>query len=132
MKVARIIAGVLAILFGGMTLVEGGVLVFGGAKALEEAGNVVPWVLYYNFAAGFVYVLTGLATLMDKPIAKKFALGLALVNLLVLISLIIYILTGGLYLQRTPVAMTVRTLFWAVQAATLWRFVWPREDSKGA
>ena len=128
MKYIRIIAGVLAILFGFMTLKEGGTLLFGGPEALKEAGNVVPWVLYYNFTAGFVYLATGVLTLEDRPIAKRLALGLAVVNLLVLSSLIIYIFTGGLYMERTPVAMAFRTGFWMVQAGAL-RRVFPRFET---
>lgn len=60
------ILGIAALVFGVMTLVEGGKVIFGGPESWEAAGNVVPWVLYFNFAAGFVYILTGILTLLKK------------------------------------------------------------------
>ena len=50
-----IVAAVVAIVFGLVTIISGGRALFGGA----EMGAVVPFVLWFNFAAGFAYVVAG-------------------------------------------------------------------------
>lgn len=112
-------AGIAAVLFGVITLFEGGRMVFGGPEVWAAAGNVVPWVLYFNFTAGFVYVVTGLLTLFQHPNSKKLALVLAVANAVVLVSLGVYAAMGGLFELRTMAAMGVRTVFWSVQAVVL-------------
>ena len=46
------IAGAAAIAFGLVTLISGGSALFG----LVDMGAVVPFVLWFNFLAGFAYV----------------------------------------------------------------------------
>ena len=117
--IARYLAGGLAILFGLATLVEGGNVLFGGVDACTEAGNVVPFVLTFNFLAGFLYVATGSLTILHKPIAVWLARGLAVATVLVFIGLGVHILAGGAFENRTAVAMTIRSVFWSVQALAL-------------
>ena len=50
------VAAIIAIAFGLLTLVSGGRALFGGA----DMGAVVPFVLWFNFLAGFAYVAAGL------------------------------------------------------------------------
>lgn len=121
MKIAHLVAGIVAMVFGVVTLVEGGRMVFGSPEVWAAAGNVVPWVLYFNFSAGFVYVLTGGLTVLKKPVAAKLAVALAIANVLVLVSLFIFAATGGLFETRTMAAMGLRTVFWSVQAAVLYK-----------
>lgn len=125
MKAAHLVAGIAAMLFGVVTLFEGGHMVFGGPEVWAAAGNVVPWVLYFNFTAGFVYVVTGLLAVTKHPGSAKLALGLAVANVLILVSLGIYAATGGLFETKTMAAMGLRTVFWGVQAVVLRRVFGP-------
>ncbi|MEZ5753214.1 MAG: hypothetical protein R3D90_00100 [Paracoccaceae bacterium] len=50
------IAGVAAITFGLLSLISGGSALFGAV----DMGGVVPFVLRFNFIAGFAYVIGGL------------------------------------------------------------------------
>lgn len=108
-----------AIAFGVATLVEGGHVLFGGPAARAEAGAVVPFVLLFNFVAGFAYVGGGVATGLRRPWALWVARGLALATLLVFAALGVYVLAGGAHETRTLVAMTVRSGFWLTQALLL-------------
>ena len=118
-RLGRWLAGGLALLFGAATLVEGGHVLFGGPLARAEAGDVVPFVLGFNFSAGFFYVLAGLATLSRRGWAVWLARGLAVATALVFAAFAAHVLLGGAFESRTVVAMTVRTLFWVVQALSL-------------
>lgn len=121
--VGRWVAGVLAVAFGVATIAEGGGVLFGGPAARAEAGNIVPFVLMFNFAAGFAYVLGGLATLFRRRWAVWIAWAVALATVLVFAAFGIHALTGGTYELRTPVAMTLRSGFWVAQALLLPRLI---------
>ncbi|MBK7578873.1 MAG: hypothetical protein IPI67_01590 [Myxococcales bacterium] len=112
-------AGGLALAFGLATLAEGGGVLFGGPAARAEAGNVVPFVLVFNFAAGFIYVVAGAATLARRAWAVWLARALALATGLVFVAFGVHVIGGGAFEVRTVVAMTLRTLFWVVQALAL-------------
>lgn len=122
-RAGKWIAGGLALAFGVATLVEGGQVLFGGAEALAEAGHVVPFVLLFNFGAGFVYLATGVATLLGRPWATWLARGLAVATLLVFAAFGVHVVTGGAFETRTAVAMTVRSVFWVAQALVLPRLL---------
>lgn len=116
---ARWALGATAVLFGIATLVEGGHVLFGGPAARTEAGNVVPFVLLFNFSAGFVYVTAGLAALLGRSWATWLARALAVATLGVFLAFGAHVLAGGAFEPRTVVAMILRSGFWVTQAALL-------------
>lgn len=115
----RLVVGALAVVFGLATLVEGGHVLFGGPEARAEAGDVVPFVLMFNFGAAFAYIVTGLATLAARPWAVWLARALAAATVLVFAAFGVHVLVGGAFEARTAVAMSIRSLFWVAQAVTL-------------
>jgi hypothetical protein len=126
----RWLAGGLATAFGLVTLVEGGHVLFGGPDARAAAGNVVEFVLLFNFAAGGLYVLAGLATLSGRRAAVWLARALAAASLVVFCALCLHVQRGGAFEPRTVVAMTIRTLFWVAQAIVLARLL-PAPSARG-
>ncbi len=111
--------GLTAVAFGAATLIEGGHVLFGGPAARAEAGHVVPFVLLFNFSAGFAYVLAGLATLLGRTWAIWVARALALTTLGVFVAFGLHALSGGAHELRTVIAMTVRSGFWIAQSLLL-------------
>ena len=79
MKTHRV-AGVAAIAFGSLTLISGGSALFGAV----DMGAVVPFVLRFNFIAGFAYVIGGLLLM----IGHRLALPVALIILIVAINIV--------------------------------------------
>jgi hypothetical protein len=133
----RVFAGGLALFFGTATLVEGGTVLFGDPAARAAAGQIVPFVLVFNFGSAFVYLATGAATLTGKPWAVWLARLLAASTALIFGLLILHVVRGGAYETRTVGTMAIRTTFWVLQAvglATLFartrRF--PRDQRQGA
>lgn len=110
-KLRRIVAGI-AIVFGVMTIKAGGSVLFGAEEARVAAGNVVDFVLWFNFLAGFVYITTGLMLWLNRSAALVLAGLLALATALVFVSLGIHIMAGGSYEPRTLAAMTLRLAVW--------------------
>jgi hypothetical protein len=117
--VGRWILGLAAVAFGVATIISGSRVLFGDALVRAEAGQVVPFVLVFNVCAGFAYVVTGLLALTNRRWARPLAWGLAAATLLVFAGLGVHIATDGAYEVRTLKAMTVRSVFWIVQAAGL-------------
>jgi hypothetical protein len=58
----KILAGV-AIVFGALTIFSVGQALFGEELARASVGNAVGFVLWFNFIAGFFYMLAGVALL---------------------------------------------------------------------
>lgn len=105
-------ASVFAVLFGLLTLKEGGTVLFGNDAARSAAGAYVPWVLWFNFLAGFAYVAAGMALWRRLGWAAWLALGIGLATALVFAAFGLHVLTGGAFEARTVGAMALRTVVW--------------------
>ena len=104
------VAAVVAIAFGAATIGAGGNVLFGnGAKA---AGNVVGFVLWFNFLAGFVYVVAGAGLWQRRSWSARLALVIAAGTLLVFAAFGICVAAGGPFEARTVWAMTLRSVLW--------------------
>jgi hypothetical protein len=103
------IAGGAAVAFGVLTLISGGRALFGAA----DMGAVVPFVLWFNFVAGFAYVAGGLLLWRNHRHALPVASAILIATALVFAGFGLHVVTGGAYEMRTVGAMTLRTGFWA-------------------
>ena len=103
------IAGVAAIAFGLLTLISGGSALFG----LVDMGAVVAFVLWFNFLAGFAYVIGGLLLMTGHRLALPVALPILIATATVFAVFGWRVFAGDAFEMRTVGAMTLRTLFWA-------------------
>ena len=110
-----------AIGFGLLTIKEGGMALSGDEAAVSAAGNYVPFVLWFNFAAGFAYVIAGAGLWMRQRWALWLAVAIAAATALTFAAFGVHVLLGGLYEKRTVIAMSMRTLVWLAIAAVAWR-----------
>lgn len=108
----RTVAAVLAAVFGIATIWSGGSVVLEIGEARADAGSYVPFVVWFNFLAGFLYVLAGVGLLFRCRWAAGLSIFLALATLLVFGALGVHILNGGSFETRTIAAMTLRSVFW--------------------
>lgn len=110
-----------AAFFGLLTIFSGGMALFGGAAAKAAVGDAVPLVLWFNFLAGFAYLLGAFALYKSTIWARRIAWLVGLSTLLVFAVLIIMALSGTPFEWRTVGAMTIRTGFWLSIAIALSR-----------
>lgn len=110
-----------AVAFGLLTIKEGGTVLFGGAAARAAAGNYVPLVLWFNFVAGFAYVIAGAGLWMQQRWAVWLAVVIVVETALTFADFGVHVYFGGAYEPRTVIAMSLRTLVWAVISAIAWR-----------
>ncbi|MGE0854322.1 MAG: hypothetical protein AB7O44_32760 [Hyphomicrobiaceae bacterium] len=111
-RVACAIAGVVALLFGLLTIASGGQALFGDEAARKAVGAAVPFVLWFNFGAGFAYVVAGIGLLLRLPWAVWLSALIAAATALVFLAFGVHVLFGGSYEMRTVGAMALRSLVW--------------------
>lgn len=114
----------LAVMFGLMTIKSGASVLFVDGEARQAAGHYVPFVLWFNFCAGFAYIVAGIGLWLLRPWSAWLSLLLATATVTVFAALGLHILNGGEYEMRTVIAMTLRSGVWIVISAFAWhRFV---------
>jgi len=101
-----------AIVFGVLTVLTGGRALFGSLESRADFGNAVSFVLWFNFLAGFVYIVAGAGLLLRKRLAVYTSLFVAVSTILVFVAFGVHVIGGGAFERRTIGAMTVRSLFW--------------------
>ena len=109
-----------AVGFGLLTIKEGGTILFGDAAARAAAGNYVPFVLWFNFLAGFAYVIAGIGLWRQQRWAAWLAVAIAAATALTFAAFGVHVYSGGGYEPRTVIAMSLRTLVWVTIAAIAW------------
>jgi len=119
------IAAAIAVAFGMLTIMEGGTVLFGSEASRVAAGHYVPFVLWFNFLAGFVYVVAGAGLWAHRRWAVWLALSLVVGTVTVFAAFGIHILLGGAFEMRTMAAMTLRSTVWAVIFAYVYRRIAP-------
>lgn len=114
---------IVAVGFGLLTLREGGMTLGGDEDAVKAAGNYVPFVLWFNFLAGFAYVVAGIGLWLGRRWAARLAIGIAVATTITFAAFGLHVYSGGAFEMRTVVAMSLRTAVWAVIATASWRLL---------
>lgn len=128
------LAGGIALLFGATTIVSGGLVLFGEAERRAAAGAFVPFVLWFNFLAGFAYVAAGVGLLLQRPWAAWTSVAILTATIVVGGIFAWHVLGGGAYETRTLAAMTLRTAIWGAIAFVACRTlgcVWEPASERG-
>jgi len=89
------IAAVVAVAFGLLTVREGGAVLFGGEAARAAAGNYVPFVLWFNFLAGFAYVAAGAGLWLQQRWSAWLALAILIGTVAVFAAFGVHVAAGG-------------------------------------
>ncbi len=107
------IAAVVAALFGALTVFSGGMALTG----IKEVGNAVPFVLWFNFTAGFAYLAAAYGLAKRLGWGLKLSITIAVATALVFAAFGVHVMQGGAYEMRTVGAMVIRTGVWVVISA---------------
>jgi hypothetical protein len=109
--------------FGVATVVAGGRVLFGGAAARDAAGAYVPFVVWFNFAAGFAYLAAAAGLALGRWWSAGLAAGIAAATLLVFAAFGVHVALGGAFEARTVAAMALRWGFWVAFATVAGRLL---------
>lgn len=106
------VVAIIAITFGLLTIVSGARALFGGA----DMGAVVPFVLWFNFLAGFAYVAAGIGLWSQTGWATGIAIIIALSTAAVFAAFLWRVSSGAAFEARTMGAMALRLAIWVMIA----------------
>ena len=115
------IFSLIAIVFGFLTLKEGGTIIFDIGSARQTAGNFVPYVVWFNFLSGFFYIAAGIGLWTQKRWAASLSIAVLISIVIAYIFFGIHVLSGGPYEMRTVYAMALRTFLWGVISVVSYR-----------
>ena len=108
--------GAVAIAFGVLTLWSGGLVLFGPDSARIAVGQIIPFVLWFNFLSGAVYIVAGSGIFQGQRYGKVLARAMAMA-LVVLFAAFLAIIAGGQEWEtRTLGALMLRLGFWCLAA----------------
>ena len=105
-------AAPVAVLFGALTVWSGGRALFGDEPARAAVGNAVDFVLWFNFVAGFGYVVAGVGLYSWRRWAGPFSAFIAIATLVTFAAFGGYVVLGGAFDVRTVGAMVLRSTIW--------------------
>lgn len=101
------VTAVVAVIFGALTIIS-------GSRALLSPGaGVVPFVLWFNFIAGFAYIAAGIGLWRGAGWAAWLAAAIAMVTASVFLAFLWHIVQGGSWMGRTMGAMGFRMTVWS-------------------
>lgn len=107
-----IAVAIFAGVFGVITLKSGGEVLFIDGAGREAAGNYVPFVVWFNFLAGFAYLAGAAGLALWRPWITPLAFAIAILTIVVFVAFGVQILISGAYEARTVGAMLIRSLVW--------------------
>ncbi len=123
------ILGTVAVLFGLLTLKSGGLVLFVNGPDRAAAGDYVPFVLWFNFIAGFFYIAAGLGLWKQMLWATRLSIVIAVATLLVFLALGYHISQGQPHESRTVMAMVLRSSVWGMIAVISTFIAWRHRSS---
>lgn len=97
------------VLLGVITIFAGGSVLLDLFDMRKREGNYVPFVVWTNFACGFIYLVAAYGIQRKQRWAAHLLFLAFALLLLVFVELIFHIQRGGLYEVKTIYAMSFRT-----------------------
>ena len=116
-RIVRILAAGIAVLFGVATLFAGSRVLLGSDPGYEVCRPL----LLYNTAMGVAYLAAGVALWRNVNAGRYAAGAIFLLNLAVLVAIVVIYRSGGAVAVDSLRAMTLRTVVWlALFIAASW------------
>jgi hypothetical protein len=112
---------ILAMIFGIMTVFSGGSVLFGPEEARLAAGNYMPFMVWFNFLAGFAYFTAGLGIWLRQSWALGLAVFIAATTCLMALGFGYLVLRGDAFETRTIGALALRIGVWVAISMALAR-----------
>lgn len=125
------ITAVCITLFGLLTLLSGGLALFGPEDVRARFGDTVSFVLIFNFFAGFAYIAIGICFWQRSGWtfwASAVVLGATAITLT---AFLLHLGLGGAYEIRTLIALPFRTLVLALVTWIAYRHLANRNSLNG-
>lgn len=110
-----------AMVFGTVTVISGGGVLFGTDAIREAAGRFVPFVVWFNFIAGFAYIAAGIAIWQAHRWAFTLSVAIAVATFMAAAGFGVWVFLGNVYEMRTVGALALRFGVWVAIALAVRR-----------
>ncbi len=118
------LVSIIAIIFGLVTIKSSGSVIFIDGSFRAEQGNFVPFIVWFNFSMGFVYIVTGFSIWKEERNGVWLSFFIIVATILAFAIFGTHILQGGEYEIKTVYAMTARISIWTVLASlSYWKII---------
>lgn len=107
-KVFRYVIAIALIAFASATLFMSNSVIFDWFGIREKEGDYVPFIVYTNFIAGLLYLISAYGLIKAKKWTLRVLIGTALLLATALIALALHINSGGIFELKTVGAMIFR------------------------
>jgi len=114
-------AAAVGAIFGLMTIVSGGSVIFGGEGIKKLAGDYIPFVVWFNFIAGFAYFVAGAGLWKNRSWSAPLSLAISLLTGIVFLVFLGYVASGTPFEMRTMIALLFRGGLWGAIAFIAYR-----------
>ncbi len=114
-------AAIVALVFGAMTIFSAGSILGNFGNAEQAAGAYIPFVLWFNFLAGFAYVAAAVGIWRARNWGCGLSVLIAAATGLIALIFAFVIWQGAAFEMRTVGALVLRFGIWAVIATALYR-----------
>ncbi|HEA26645.1 MAG TPA: hypothetical protein ENH92_05925 [Ectothiorhodospiraceae bacterium] len=123
------IVAIVALVFGALTVKAGGLVLFSEGEFHQLQGSFVPFVVWFNFIAGFAYIIAaiGIFCMCAWSIQLSYAIAIASASFFILFGM--HVIGGGSYELHTVVVMTIRTLLWIAISFVVHSKIIPASDN---
>ncbi|HNB57905.1 MAG TPA: hypothetical protein PKV06_13110, partial [bacterium] len=92
--IIKLLISLSATIFGLATITAGGAAIFFNEGVF---GTVIPWVVWFNFFSGFIYVAASLYVWIDPRVAYKLSIYIFITTSVIFVLLGIHIASGLAY-----------------------------------
>lgn len=116
-------SGILLFLFGLFNLFFSVSIIFDLFQVRKPDVNYVLFVVIADLICGIIYLCAGYGFFKGKTWTTKFLFIAAFILLFSFIILVIYIITGGIYEERTIIEIPIRTFITFVFTLISWNFI---------
>ena len=110
-----------AIVFGAMTIKSAGLVLFTEGEFHQQAGNYLPLIVWFNFIAGFLYIIAGGGLWRFSQWSVWLSFFIVFSTLIAFAVLGASIGMGEAYELRTVIAMAFRTSVWVIISIVAYR-----------
>jgi len=115
------VAAAVARVFGVVTIVVAGMMLYGGDAVQPGVGDVVPFILWFNLGAGFASVVAGFGLAWRRRWGLVLALAIVAAIAVAAGGFAWYVARGGDDEVRTVYELALRLAVWLAIAAVAWR-----------
>lgn len=109
---SMLIMALIAVIFGLVTIYSGGEVIFIDGAGRARAGDYIGYIVWFNFIAGFAYILAAFGLYKSKKWSVILSQIIAIATLIAFAALGFHIFNGGAFEMRTLAAMILRSLVW--------------------